>query len=154
MPWIVDADTKQTLVLRILGALPDWFGIPESTAQYGTDSRDLPCFTVENAGQAIGFVCVKQTSECAAEVHVMGVLPAYHRQGIGRVLIAACEAYCREQNLPILHVKTLDNRVGNESYLKTYAFYRAMAFLPLEVLPLWDEQNPCLLLVKQVTPNA
>lgn len=148
MPWITDAEQKQAAVLRILGALPDWFGISEAILQYGRESRDLPCLIVEKAGQAVGFVCVKETSACAAEVHVMGVLPAYHRQGIGRELIAACEAYCGERNLSILHVKTLDHHVGDPNYLRTYAFYRALGFLPLEVLPLWDEKNPCLLMVK------
>ena len=34
-------------------------------------------------------------------------------------------------------------------YDATVAFYRGVGFLPLEVFPtLWDENNPCLILVK------
>ena len=34
-------------------------------------------------------------------------------------------------------------------YGATVAFYRGVGFLPLEVFPaLWDENNPCLILVK------
>lgn len=136
--------------METLRALPDWFGIAEAIDSYGRDAREMPCYVHEVDGKAVGFVCVKETSACAAEVHVMGILPAFHRRGIGRALIGACEAYCREHGLPILHVKTLDDKVGDAHYLRTYAFYRAMGFLPLEVLPLWDERNPCLLLVKMV----
>jgi len=150
MPWITGADEKQAVILRILNALPDWFGIPEAIEQYGKDGRGLPCYVAERDEKAAGFVSVKETSECALEMHVLGVLPEYHRQGVGRELVAACEVYCAERGLSILHVKTLDHRVRDEGYLKTYAFYRAMGFLPLEVLPLWDEANPCLLLVKNL----
>lgn len=150
MPWIENADEKEAVILNILNSLPDWFGIPESIADYGREGRNFPCYTVEADGKAVGFVSIKQTSDCAAEVHVMGIVEAYHRQGLGKRLIGICEDYCRERALPILHVKTLDNRVGNSDYLKTYAFYRAMGFLPLEVLPLWDEENQCLLLVKYI----
>lgn len=150
MPWIYDQDQKQAVILATLRGLPDWFGIPEAIESYGKEGRDLPCYVHMEAGEPVGFVSLKQTSECAAEVHCMAVRAAYHRKGAGRRMIEACEAYCRERGLPILHVKTLDNKVGDECYLKTYAFYRAMGFLPLEVLPLWDERNPCLLLVKMM----
>lgn len=148
MPWIENADRKQAIALSVLRALPDWFGIPQYVDEYAEKAREMACYAHEKDGEAVGFVCLKQTSECAAEVHVMGILPGWHRRGIGRAMIAACEARCRERNLPLLHVKTLDNNVGDAPYLKTYAFYRAMGFLPMEVLPLWDEHNPCLILVK------
>lgn len=150
MPWRDDADAKRQAILKVLNALPNWFGIPEAVDQYGKDGRDLPCYAAERDGQTVGFVSAKQTSESALEIHVMGVLPAFHRQGVGRELVFACETLCKERGLPILHVKTLDPAVRNAEYLMTYAFYRAMGFWPLEVLPLWDEANPCLLLVKNV----
>lgn len=148
MPWIEDAEQKQAVVKRVLEALPEWFGMPDSLAEYVEKAREMPCFVEKEAGEVIGFVSFLQTSECAGEVHVMGILPGWHRKGIGKRLIAACEDRCRKLSLPLLQVKTLDNRVGNAAYLRTYAFYRAMDFLPLEVLPLWDERNPCLLMVK------
>ena len=150
MPWIDEADLKQETILTILRALPDWFGMPKAIDQYGKEGRGLPCYAAERNGETVGFVSVKETSECALEMHVLGVLPGSHRQGVGRELVAACEAYCNERKLSILHVKTLDNQARDANYLKTYAFYRAMGFLPLEVLPLWDETNPCLLLVKSL----
>ncbi|MFR3409897.1 MAG: GNAT family N-acetyltransferase [Christensenellales bacterium] len=40
-------------------------------------------------GQAVGFAALKATSPCAGEIYVMGVLPEYHRSGIGQQLFAA-----------------------------------------------------------------
>ena len=48
----------------------------------------------------------------------------------------------------LLQVKTVDE--GHyEEYDRTIAFYEGVGFLRLEVFPtLWDEWNPCLVLVK------
>lgn len=150
MRFISSAEDKARAMRRILTALPDWFGIPEAIDEYVEQARSLPCCVYEEEGNIIGIVALRKTSDCAAEVHVMGVLQGAHRRGIGRALIDACLAWCRQQGLSLLHVKTLDDGVGHPSYLKTYAFYRAMGFMPLEVLPLWDALNPCLLMVRAV----
>lgn len=81
----------------------------------------------------------------------MGVLEAYHRRGIGRSLVAACEKYCRDHRKEFLTVKTLAEARASKSYEKTRLFYLSMGFKPLEVFPdLWDEDNPCLLMVKRI----
>ena len=42
---VEEATEKQTISRRILEALPDWFGIPESREQYiHLDSESLSCF--------------------------------------------------------------------------------------------------------------
>lgn len=145
-----DTEEKRACIRRILSALPDWFGEPKALEKFVEVGADSPMYVYWKQDQIVGFVCVRPTSESAAEVYVMGVLPAYRHRGIGRLLIRQCEDYCRRHKLPLLHVKTLDHRIGDPDYLETYAFYRAMGFLPLEVLPLWDAQNPCLLMVKNM----
>jgi len=77
-------------------------------------------------------------------------LPGMHRRGIGRALIEVCLGWCREHGVSLLHVKTVAESAGDPEYLRTLAFYRAMGFLPLQVLPLWDARNPCQLLVRMV----
>ena len=57
----------------------------------------------------------------------------------------------RAQGLSLLLVKTLDGSNPDPFYARTRAFYRAMGFLPLQCLPLWDARNPCLLMVKPLT---
>lgn len=148
MPWIDDAKEKQRIIRDILESLPDWFGIQESIEEYVRDGAVLPCFAHYVDGRAVGFVCVKATSPFALEVHVMGVRQDAHRHGIGRMLIEEAQGYAEAADMQILHVKTVAEEAQYASYLKTLAFYRSMGFLPLEVLPLWDEANPCQLLVK------
>ena len=80
----------------------------------------------------------------------MGVMPQVHGRGIGRGLMEACLAWCRERGILVLHVKTVAESAGDPGHLKTLGFYRAMGFLPLQVLPLWDARNPCQLLVRMV----
>ena len=134
---------KAEISARILHALPDWFGLPDSTQKYIDDSRNMPFFAAVREGQAVGFAALKATSPCAGEIYVMGVLPEYHRSGIGRQLFAAIRAEAIARGYRLLQVKTV--QTGHyEEYDRTNAFYQRMGFLPLECLPtLWDEWNPC-----------
>ncbi|HML45571.1 MAG TPA: GNAT family N-acetyltransferase [Clostridia bacterium] len=141
-----DPDRKETTCRRILSALPDWFGVPEALEAYAVQCRALPFFAQDAEGETAGFCAVTRHNEATAEIVVMGILPAYHRQGIGRLLVQAAEDWAKAQGLSLLLVKTLDG--SDPYYARTRAFYRAMGFLPLESLPLWDERNPCLLMVK------
>ncbi|MFC1996619.1 GNAT family N-acetyltransferase [Chloroflexota bacterium] len=84
-------------------------------------------------------------------MYVTGVLPQYHRQGVGREILFAAEYYLRDQGVLYLHVKTLSDSHPDPGYAKTRAFYLAMGFTPLEeIKTLWDEANPALLLVKKI----
>ena len=41
--------------------------------------------------------------------------------------------------------------IRDRPYARTRSFYYKMGFVPLEVFPLfWDEDNPCLFLVKHL----
>lgn len=78
-----------------------------------------------------------------------GVLPSYHRQWIGRRLLAYAEEALRDDGVRLLQVKTLGPSSFNAAYARTRAFYTAMGFLPLEErFDLWGEDNPYLILVK------
>ena len=70
---------------KILDKLPDWFGIPESTAQYVAGCAELPFWAEDESG----FIAMRQTGKYAAEIFVMGVIPECHRKGIGRRLFEA-----------------------------------------------------------------
>ena len=142
-------DEKSEICERILKSLPEWFGVPASVERYIHDVRETPFFTVRADGVVAGFAALKEHNEHTAEILVVGVLPEYHRRGVGRTLISAAELFCRDTGRSFLTVKTLDESDRYEPYLKTLAFYRAMGFLPLQVIDgYWDEQNPCLMLAK------
>ena len=133
----------------ILRALPDWFGIEEATRQYVADTAVLPTFLAFHTNQPVGFLTLKQHTPYAAEIHVMAVLPDWHRHGVGRALLAASEAYLRSQHVEFLQVKTLSAMDPDEGYGRTRQFYLAMGFRPLQEFPLlWGEDNPCLQLIK------
>jgi ribosomal protein S18 acetylase RimI-like enzyme len=137
--------------VEVLAALPDWFGIPQANVDYTRAVGDLPTWVATFDGSGAGFLSIKQHFPWAAEVYVMGVLPRYHRLGIGRALLAAAEGALREQGVEYLQVKTLSARHPDPLYARTRGFYAAVGFRPLEDLPaLWGEENPCLLLVKKI----
>lgn len=145
---------------RILRALPDWFGIESSVQQYIRAADELETFVVIisrpacggrewRPDQALGFVTLRETSAEAVELHAMGVLPAWHRRGVGRALVERAATYARAEGFSLLHVKTLAPSHPDEGYAATRAFYEAVGFIPLEELPqVWGPENPCLLLVR------
>ncbi len=144
-------DGKGALCRRILEALPDWFGIPEAIEGYVREAEALPMYAARAGDARVGLVTIREHGEVAVEIHLMGVLPAHHRQGLGVKLLRAVERYALWHGKRFITVKTLSPSRENREYGQTRAFYRAMGFWPLEEFPtLWDEANPCLLMVKAV----
>lgn len=146
----IDApDRRAAIAQEVLATLPDWFGLPESTAAYVRACRGCPLWAeVDETGQVLGFISLKATSPYAGEIHVMGIKPAYHRQGIGKRLYEALRTYAISQGMEYLQVKTVQEGRYDE-YDCTNAFYRALGFRELECLPtLWDECNPCQLYIQ------
>ena len=78
----------------------------------------------------------------------MGVLPEYHRSGAGQMLADAAQDYARGEGCLFMQVKTVQEGHYDE-YDRTNAFYKAIGFDELECFPtLWDDWNPCQVLVK------
>ena len=118
---VENPEKKAEISAHILHALPDWFGLPDSTQKYIDDSRNMPFFAAVREGQAVGFAALKETSPCAGEIYVMGVLPEYHRSGIGRQLFAAIRAEAIARGYRLLQVKTV--QTGHyEEYDRTNAW--------------------------------
>ncbi|MFL5958828.1 MAG: coenzyme F420-0:L-glutamate ligase [Gaiellaceae bacterium] len=146
-----DPAERSRIAESVLRDLPEWFGIDDATAAYVTAAAALPTFAVE---PDVGFLCLKRHAPRAAELYVMGVRRERHREGIGRELVAAAEAWCRSRRIRYLHVKTLGPSRPSRGYDATRAFYEALGFVALEELHgLWDEGNPALILVKDVRPG-
>ena len=134
---------------QILRALPEWFGIEESLIQYVKDADSMPTMLVKDRDDVVGVLTIKRHFPESADIHCMGILPKYHRTGTGRVLIQALENHLKDEGVKILQVKTVSADRNCDTYAKSRAFYKAVGFIPLEVFPtLWDEANPCLVLVK------
>jgi len=144
-------DDKAAICRYILESLPDWFGIQSSIDDYCETVRSHMFWAVFNNTQTIAFLSLLEHNMHTSEIEVMGVLAEYHRQGIGKLLVEAAERYCVEHNNTFMLVKTLDFSSGYEPYARTREFYLSIGFLPLQLLKgYWDEENPCLLMGKQV----
>ena len=138
-----DAGERRRVARRVLEALPDWFGIEENREGYIRDSAGQTCFAAYLDGEPAGFLCLKPTGDATVELAVMGVLPEYHRHGIGRMLFQAARDRAREAGYAFMQVKTVQFGVY-EDYDRTNRFYQSLGFREFEVFPtLWDEANPC-----------
>jgi GNAT superfamily N-acetyltransferase len=139
---------------QVLRALPDWFGIEEAIVEYVRDAARLPSYIARVDGEVAGFMALSPHQTWSLEVHVMGVLPQFHRAGVGRRLIATAEATARDQGFPFLMVKTLGPSHSDPGYAKTRRFYESMGFRPLEELHgLWGPSNPALIMVMPLQPQ-
>lgn len=147
---VTDAAEKRRIASAVLGDLPEWFGLPDSTAEYVRQCGELPLWAAVEAGEAVGFIALKQTSPYTAEICVMGVKKRWHRRGIGTLLWQAFLERARALGCEYAQVKTV--AVGHyEEYDRTRMFYERLGFRALEVFPtLWDEWNPCLIMVQRL----
>ena len=142
---------KSELCAPLLRGLPDWFGIEAALEQYAAEIDRLPTFLASNETGMIGFLILKQHNPYTSEIYVMGVRQVAHSQGSGRALVAAAEEWLLLQGAEYLQVKTLGPSHPDSGYARTRAFYLALGFRPLEEFSqIWDENNPCLILVKRL----
>jgi GNAT superfamily N-acetyltransferase len=139
----------------ILDALPHWFGVPASVADYVAVADRSPSVIASADGRDVGIATIVSHSPYAAEVYVMGVLPECHRRGVGRALLRAAEVRLASEGVEYLQVKTRGPSKPDAGYEKTRAFYLAYGFRPLEEFPLlWDADNPALQMIKTVDARA
>ena len=143
---ITEPAEKQQIVRRILEALPEWFEIESSREAYIAESAEMLTFAAFDGGKAVGFLCLKETGAATVELAVTGVLKSHHRQGIGRLLFEHAKAAASAAGYQFMQVKTVKMGVYPE-YDATNRFYLACGFQELEVLPLWDDANPCQIYV-------
>lgn len=144
---------------RLLQSLPAWFGIPDSNAEYVASAGELPTYLARPAGDAnaepVGALLARRHFAESAEIHLMAVQPDLHRAGAGRALVQALEADLVADGCRLLQVKTLGPSHPDPGYALTRAFYAAVGFLRLEELDnVWDQGNPCLILVKPLGQPA
>lgn len=144
---IHDPGEKRRIARTILGALPDWFGVPESIERYAAESTMQPCFAAIVDDRPAGFLLLKRTGADTVEIAVMGILKEYHRRGVGRQLFEAARDYAVQAGYSFMQVKTV--RMGlYPEYDDTNRFYLALGFKEFEVIPeIWDAKNPCQIYV-------
>lgn len=139
----------------ILYSLPDWFGIAAANRAYVETLRMLPGAVAVSGEDVIGFIALIEHTSSSYEIHVMGVSIPYHHRGVGTKVVRWAEGWCREHEVPWLHVKTRGPSTYDEPYERTRRCYRANDFAPLfESLTRWGSEDDALVLVKHTTCNA
>lgn len=139
----------------ILAELPEWFGIPESNADYAAHAEREQARVAEKAGQALGLMTLVDQGFSAIDIHLIAVRPKAHRQGVGRALVARAVAVARELGKRYVTVKTRGPSLPYEPYERTRAFYEALGFEPLEeLMEVWGPENPCLIMILRVSATA
>ena len=148
---IDDPRQKKNIARDILYALPEWFGIPESTETYIRESAVQTMVASLDGDCANGFLCLNQAGRDTVELAVMGVRKELHRRGIGRGLFEAAKAIAVSQGYSFMQVKTV--QMGQyEEYDQTNHFYLSLGFKEFECFPtLWDEWNPCQIYVMSLS---
>lgn len=148
---INDPQQKKKIARDILYALPEWFGLPESTENYIRESAEQTMVASLDGDRANGFLCLKQTGKDTVELAVMGVRKELHRHGIGRGLFEAAKAIAVSQGYSFMQVKTV--QMGHYAeYDQTNRFYLSLGFKEFECFPtLWDEWNPCQIYVTSLS---
>ena len=147
---IEDRDRKEKIAREILCGLPEWFGLPESTAEYITYSKEMSFGADIENRQVRGFIALKETSPYILEIYVMGVLKEFHRYKIGTKLFKAYYDYAKEQGYLYMQVKTVKERCY-DIYDITNSFYKKLGFKEFECFPtLWDQWNPCQIYIMSI----
>ena len=133
---------------QLLRGLPEWFGIEQSLLDYVEHSRTLPTTAALDGDEVVGACVVRHHFPRSAEIELLAVRRDRHRQGIGRRLVEHVAGALRSEGIALLQVKTFGPSGDSPEYELTRAFYESIGFIPLEELrELWDEDNPCLILV-------
>lgn len=149
---ISDDQLKSAIADKILRQLPDWFGIEESTVNYINNVRKTVFLAAYDSNKLIGFISIKFNNKYTAEIYVIGVLKEYHNKGAGKELLYEAEKLIKESECKFLMVKTLGESHPDVHYKNTRKFYAGTGFYPLEeIKEIWGEQNPCLLMVKNLS---
>lgn len=149
---IKDSDIKSVYTREVLKKLPEWFGNEQALDEYADTVKELPYWAALNKeNKCIGFFSVKIHYGHTGDIYVCGVLPRYQRDGIGKSLYNLAEVYLIQNGCKYVIVKTLSDMVNYKPYAFTRDFYKRVGFEPLVTLTeMWDDENPCLIMIKSL----
>jgi len=126
-----------------------WFGIEEALLKYVRDSGRLPTFALDERGDLLGFLSLREHFPSSWEVHCIAVHAKARNKGLGTLLLDHAEQWLRNKGVRFLQIKTVADTSPSPEYAETRKFYARRGYTPLEVFPtLWSPRNPALQLIK------
>ena len=132
---------------RIARSLPEWF-TAEGQTMIAQDVQTQQGFVAVEGDRVVGFLTYF-THEGIGHIGWLGVAPAKHRQGIGRLLSERFESALRRLNIAVAEVATLGDSVDYEPYNHTRAFYRAIGYSTFRVEKRGTPQCPEMLYLRK-----
>lgn len=149
---INDSNKKSCYTREILEKLPKWFGNKQALDDYVEKVKSFPYWAaLDTEKNCIGFFSVKIHYSHTGEIFVCGVIPEYHRNGIGKAIYKEIEKFFLKNGCKYVIVKTLSETAVYEPYDLTRKFYKDIGFESLITLTeMWDEDNPCLIMFKSL----
>ncbi|USQ78774.1 GNAT family N-acetyltransferase [Ornithinimicrobium faecis] len=133
---------------RILGGLPDWFGIPAANEHYVSAAAEKDSYLARVEGSTVGVALIDRHFPDTGEIHLIAVAPEHHGTGVGSALVTAIEHDLRTDGARLLEVKTVGPSHDDAGYAATRAFYAARGFLPLEEIRGLEWDGPLVIMVK------
>ncbi len=149
-----DRERKSTCAREVLESLPEWFGNKASLEEYVQGVQELPFWAaLDREDKCLGFFSARIHYGHTGDIYVCGVRPQCHRMGIGKALYGVVEDFFLKRGCKYAMVETLSDTADYAPYEKTRHFYEGIGFEPLITLTeMWDENNPCLIMVKSLAP--
>ena len=150
--YVENKNQKSEFTNKVLRELPDWFGIEKSIVEYVEQAADLPFWAaITDINECIGIFSGKIHYGSTGDIFVCAVSPQFNRIGVGSELYKEMEYYFKANKCNYVIVKTLSDIVDYEPYNKTRKFYSKHGFTKLLTLTeMWDENNPCLIMIKDI----
>jgi GNAT superfamily N-acetyltransferase len=132
----------------ILAELSEWFGIPQSNAEYAEYAEREPTWVAEEGGDVVGVMTLVDHGFSAIDIHPLAVRRDAHHHGVGKALVSQAVTETLALGRSYLTVKTRGPSLPYEPYERTRMFYLAVGFEPLEEFTeIWGPENPCLIMI-------
>ena len=146
---ITDPERKSADCTAVIGKLGAWFGIPTSNERYVREIASKDVFAAVIDDRTIGLIALRYHFRKTAEIWWMGIIPQYHRKGIGQCLSHAARGRALQVGCTTMAVMTLSPRNPDQGYADTRAFYERQGF---QLLVEFNEDDPRNPLVRMVLP--
>ena len=146
---VVNPGDKESFCREVLSDFPEKLQRENGTEDIASGCRTMPMWAEFDGDIVRGIAALRETSSCAAEVFVIAVRKEYQRHKVGKLLFTALLNYARRQGYEYLQVKTTKKGISPECD-SAIVFYESLGFRELEVLPLWGEDNPCQIFIRNV----